>query len=254
MWGDDSMTKHFIILGSAYSIGTRIALDYYDDKILQMDVIKKDLHFIMEKLKPNAPISTHYIETEKAGWEEVGKYDKYFDGVKLIDTKEEFVDLVLKDKKLKGIDVAKYILAIVPCTHLKLEKLVYLCYAEYLCKEKKKLFDDKIYAYKFGPVVESVFERYKKSGSNYVEDDKKTEDETKRKLPIRSRIIVAEDGVDKLFSINETLEKYGKYSASFLVSITHKESSPWTKAGAGTSQYQEISDDLILKYHKYESI
>ena len=116
------------------------------------------------------------------------------------------------------------------------------------------LLEDKIYAYKLGPVIESVYEKYKKSGHDFVEDDKKTEDETKKKLPIRSRIIASEEGLKKILSIDKTLEKYGKYSASQLVDITHKESSPWTKAGAGTSQYQEISDDLILQFHKYESI
>ena len=248
------MTKHFIILASAYSKGTRIALDYFDDEILQMDVIKKELDFIIDKLGDDAPISTHYIQTKKPGWKEVEKQDKFFAKAQLIDTKEEFVELILKDRKLKGIDIAKYILTRVPCTHLKLEKLVYLSYADYLCEEKKKLFDDKIYAYKLGPVIESVYERYKKSGYDYVEDDTKTEDETKKKLPIRSRIIASEEGLKKILSIDKTLEKYAKYSASQLVDITHKDSSPWAKAGAGTSKYQEISDDLILKFHKYESI
>lgn len=48
------MIKHFIILASAYSQGTRIALDYCDEEILQMDVIKKDLDFIIDKLGEDA--------------------------------------------------------------------------------------------------------------------------------------------------------------------------------------------------------
>ncbi len=251
------MIKHFIILASSYSKGKRIALDYFDDEILQMDVIKKELDYIIHKLGDDAPISTHYIQTVKAGWKEVEKQDKFFANAQLIDTKEEFVELILKDRKLKGIDIAKYILTKVPCTHLKLEKLVYLCYADYLCSENKKLFDDKIYAYKLGPVIESVYQKYKKSKKSYhvyVEDDIKTEDETKKKLPIRSRIIASEEGLKKILSVDKTLDKYGNYSASKLVKITHNESSPWTKAGAGSSQFQEISDELILKFHKYESI
>ncbi len=248
------MIKHFIILASAYSKRTRIALDYFDEEILQMDIIKKDLDFIMDKLGDDAPISTHYLQTKKVGWKEVEKQDKFFAKAQLIDTKEEFVELILKDRKLKGIDIAKYILTRVPCTHLKLEKLVYLCYADYLCEEKKKLFNDKIYTYKLGPVIKSVYEKYKKSGHDFVEDDKKTENETKKKLPIRSRIIASEEGLKKILSIDKTLEKYGKYSAHELVDITHNSLSPWTKAGAGTSQNQEISDDLILKFHKYETI
>lgn len=59
-----------------------------------------------------------------------------------------------KDRKLKGIDVAKYILSKTPCTQLKLQKLVYLCFADYLCDTGKELFTDKIYAFKYGPVVD----------------------------------------------------------------------------------------------------
>lgn len=248
------MIKHFIILASAYSQRTRIALDYYDESILQMDVIKKDLDYIIKKIGEDAPISTHYIQTKKIGWKEVEKQDKFFAKTQLIKNKEEFINLLLKDRKLKGIDIAKYILTKIPCTHLKLEKLVYLCYADYLCAENKKLFDDKIYAYRLGPVIESVYEKYKKSGQDLVEDDKKTEDESKKKLPIRSRIIASENGIQKILSIEKTLKKYGNYSASQLVDITHKSSSPWSKAGAGTSQYEEISDELIIKFHKYELI
>lgn len=248
------MVKHFIILASAYSRGKRIALDYYDNELLKMDEIKKDLDFIMKKLGEDAPISTHYIQTKKPGWREVENQDKFFSKVELIKTKEEFVEILLKDRKLKGIDIAKYILTVVPCTHLKLEKLVYLCYADYLCTEKKKLFDDKIYAYKLGPVIESVYKKYKKSRNNLEEDNSKVVDETKKLLPIRSRIIASEEGLKKIISIDKTLEKYGKYTAHQLVDITHKKSSPWEKAGKGTLKYQEISDDLILKFHKYEII
>ncbi len=248
------MIKHFIILASSYSQGTRIVLDYSAADILQMDVIKKDLDFIIEKIGKDAPISTHYIQTEKEGWKEVEKQDKFFAKTKLIETKEEFVELLLKDRKLKGLDIARYILTKVPCTHLKLEKLVYLSYADYLCTAKKKLFEDTIYAYKLGPVIASVHKKYKKSGHDLVEDDKKTEDETKNKLPIRSRIIASEDGLKKILSIDKTLEKYGNLSALQLVEITHRDSTPWTKAGASTSKYQEISDELIIKYHKYENI
>lgn len=252
--GGDNMIKHFIILASAYSLGTRIALDYYDEEILQMDVIKKDLGYIIDKLGEDVPISTHYIQTKQIGWKEVEKQDKFFRKTRLIKTKEEFIELLLKDRTLKGIDIAKYILTKIPCTHLKLEKLVYLCYADYLCKEKKKLFDDKIYAYRLGSVIESVYEKYKKSGYDLVEDDRKTEDESKKRLPIRSRIIASEEGLKKILSIDKTLEKYGKYSAHQLVDITHNSYSPWSQAGAGVTQYEEISDELILKFHKYESI
>ena len=248
------MVKHFIILASAYSIGKRIALDYSSEDILQMDVIKKDIDYILEKCGEQAPISTHFIQTEQSGWDQVAKLDKFFESVELINTKEKFIEILSKDRTLKGIDIAKYILTKVPCTHLKLEKLVYMCYAEYLCDKHNRLFEDKIYAYRLGPVIESVYEKYKKSGLECleVEDDTFMYDETAKQMPSRSRILSSEDGLKKLISIDKTLEKYSKYSANELVKMTHQMNTPWNRAGAGSTSYQIIEDDLIMKYHKYE--
>ena len=42
----NAMIKHIIVMASTYSIGQRIALDYYDKDILQMDVIQKDIVYL----------------------------------------------------------------------------------------------------------------------------------------------------------------------------------------------------------------
>lgn len=251
-----SMIKHFIVMASAYSIGKRIALDYFEEDILQMDVIQKDIDYILRKCGKDAPISTHFIQIDESGWDKVCQFDKFFEKAELIDSKEKFAEILLKDKTLKGIDVAKYILTKIPCTHLKLEKLVYMCYADYLCEVGSKLFEDKIYAYRYGPVIESVYKKYKKSGYDCleVEDNTFTYDETEKKMPSRSRILSSEDGLKKLISIDKTLEKYAKYSASELVDMTHKEQTPWSQAGAGSLTYKIIEDTLIKKYHKYEEV
>ena len=250
------MIKHLIVMSSAYSIGKRIALDYCDEDILQMDVIQKDIDYIYKKCGKDAPISTHFIHTEKKCWDEVAATDKFFKDAKLISTKEEFVDLILKDSILKGIDIAKYILTKVPCTHLKLQKLVYMCYADYICKSGKKLFDDTIYAYRLGPVVDTVYQKYKKSGYSCleVEDDKELYDEEKKKMPIRSRILSSTDGLDKIISIDKTLEKYSAFEAITLVGLTHREKSPWSISGAAKEMYQKIDDSIIIKYHKFEEV
>lgn len=250
------MVKHFIVMASAYSKGKRIALDYFEEDILQMDVIQKDMDYILEMCGKDVPISTHYIQTEQFGWDKVIELDKFFEKAELIETKEKFVEILLKDRILKGIDIAKYILTKVPCTHLKLEKLVYMCYADYLCDTHSKLFIDKIYAYRLGPVVKSVYEKYKKSGTDYLEDEDNIimYDETTKRMPSRSRILSSEDGLKKLISIDKTIEKYSKYSAMELVELTHKSETPWTKSGSGNIAYKEIEDSLIIQYHKYEEV
>ena len=253
------MIKHYIIIASAYSIGKRIALDYYSEDILSMEIIQKDIDYIMDKCGKDVPISSHFVQVEEKGWDAVRKKDKFFDGVKLVATKEEFVKLILADQKLLGIDIAKYILTKKTCTHLKLEKLVYMCYADYLCKEDAKLFDDTIYAYRLGPVIKTVYEKYKKkrtllSKEPAVEDDKIMYDRQEEKMQIKSRILASKDGLKKIISIDQTLDKFGDYTATQLVDITHKKTSPWYKVGCGEIKDQIISDEMIKKYHKYEKM
>ena len=45
----------------------------------------------------------------------------------------------------------------------------------------------------------------------------------------KSRIMFAEDGTEKIISIDQTLKKYGEFSASRLIEITHRKDTPWSK-------------------------
>lgn len=246
------MARHFIILVSAYSIGKRIALDYNSRSKLNLVRIKQDIEYIFNEYGKDAPISTHYIQTDNSSWQSVVDKDKFFEDVMPIQTKEEFVQILLKDKELKGIDIAKYILTQTPCTHLKLEKMVYMCYAEYLCETNERLFQDKIYAYRLGPVVKTVYEKYKKSGKSSLEaeDDVVTYDEKVKNMPLRSRILSSHNGVKKVISVDKIIEKYSKYTANELVELTHKKQTPWSV----TEKNKIIKDKDILKYHINETI
>lgn len=73
-------------------------------------------------------------------------------------------------------------------------------------------------------------------------------------MPVRSRIISSKDGMKKLISIDKTLDKYGDLSASELVKLVHSKSSPWSKSCEGELYNKEITDDIIIKYHKNEVI
>ena len=236
-------------MGSAYSIGSRIALDYCYDDEKQLNKIKKSINNVISEFADDVPsLSTHFLQTDSTTWESVIKADPFFKTVKHVLIEEEFIKMIMKDRVLKGLDIAKYILAKLPCTHLKLEKLVYMSYADYLCETGEKLFDDKIYSYSYGPVIDSVYKKFRKSGADIIEDTEIYSKEEKI-LPIRSRIMSSKDGLKKLSSIDRTLKKYGELSAEKLVNLTHKPSSPWQKSGAGEYVNKEISDDVIIRYH-----
>ena len=189
------MVTHFIFLSSSYSNGTRIALDYIilDEK--SQLVLEKTLKEIKNKCGDDVSISTHIVHSETEEWSSICKADLYFEDVKVIKDINEFIKLINKDRDLVGMDVAKYILSKIVCTHLKLEKLVYLCYADYLCNTDEKLFLDPIYAFKYGPVVASVYEECKKYGYMPIEKEKgDIQSKSISEMPSRSRILFARNG------------------------------------------------------------
>lgn len=168
-----------------------------------------------------------------------------------------FSEKIKKGRVLSGLDVANYILSKIRCTHLSLEKLVYYAYADYLCEHSERLFEDHIYAFRHGPVINSVYETFKRSGSQYVKPFEFGDDSDIRtgvkELPARSRILFAKEGTEKLLSIDRTIAKYGKYSAGALVDLTHRAGTPWSYVDSSVA-YQEISDNLIMAYHHVESV
>ena len=251
------MIVHRIILSSSYSTGKRICLHF-------TDCDERFFSFILGKVKrayggKAVPFSIHMIVTSSKDWKSVVKADPYFSDVVEIKDVDEFVSLLQRDRYLKGVDVARYILSKGPCTHTRLEKLTYMCYADYFCQYGQRLFEDKIYAFKLGPVVESVYREYsvhsRMHPGEWIRYDDDMDDDImhdeKNRMPIKSRILFSEDGQRKLRSIDRTLERYHMYSAEELVQLTHRERTPWSVTEKGP--YQTISDDDIRRYHRYET-
>ena len=250
------MVTHFIFLSSSYSLGTRIAMDYIvtDDSV--QEKLKKDLEKILKECGKDVSISTHMIQADDTTWKSVCVADHFFKDVKVIDSIDKFIKLIKKDRQLEGLDVAKYILSKISCTQLKLQKLVYLCFADYLCDTGKELFTNKIYAFKYGPVVDTVYKRYKEYGYKSIEEEQRDIDSRNiSEMPAKSRILFAENGTEKLISIEKTLKKYGSLSATDLVDLTHKDNSPWSKSFKGLGKlYSSMKLDTIKKYHQYEEL
>lgn len=245
------MVTHYIIMSSSYSRGCRIALDYIIDNNTDVDKLRPVISTITSKCGKDVSISIHSIQTLGRSWNDVVQRDHFFKDVVVIHTIEEFIKLINEDRELIGTDIAKYILCKIKCTHLKLEKLVYMCFAEYLCDTGRELFKDKIYAYKYGPVVKSVYEKYKKYGYKDIEDNE-IDSVDIHELPAKSRILFATDGLKKVKCIEDTILKYGKCTANELVDITHNQNTPWHKAGEGKLFNNVIDNNIIIKYHKNE--
>ncbi len=248
------MVTHFIFMSSSYNLGTRIALDFIVSSQKDMQhKLKETLDKIIAECGNDVSISTHMIQAEDTDWESVCKSDHFFRNVIVIKNINVFIEIIKKDRSLEGIDIAKYILSKIKCTQLKLQKLLYLCFADYLCDTDKKLFEDKIYAFKYGPVINTVYKKYKKYKYNLIDEKKYDIDSTVSEMPAKSRILFAKDGTEKIISIDNTLKKYGNLSATQLVDLTHRKNTPWSVTPKSKFTNSIIELEIIKQYHKYET-
>ena len=123
----------------------------------------------------------------------------------------------------KVFDVANFFIDITnrtdedQITNLKLNKLLYFAQGCFLSRTGKPLFEEEIEAWALGPVVPSVYHKYKVCG----------------KTPITT---VDDDYSETVFSPSEisalvdVMRDYGRFTASALVNITHRKGTPWQKA------------------------
>ena len=239
------MFEHFIIMASSYKQGTRIALHYLLEADIDFKYCEQVIRNLDSEFGYGAPFSTHYLVTDGKTWETVVSYDPFFTEVTVKDSFDDFVKVMKQDYEIQGLDIAKYILSQTSCTHMKLEKLTYMCYADYLCKYDEKLFEDDIYAFRYGPAVDSVYDEYRNTKSDLlIEIDQ---------IVVESRFSALPNGEQVLNVINDVLRKYGDCTAAELMRITHADESPWSQVDC-RKPYQIIPDEVIKKYHSNEEL
>lgn len=113
-------------------------------------------------------------------------------------------------------------------TNLKLQKLLYFVQALSLMIFDKKAFPEKILAQPYGPVVNEVYQKYKKNHANGIKSEKSVKN--------------VSTGLYKI--IDEVINSYGAIEANKLIDFTHEED-PWIN----TKISKEINIDLIKKYY-----
>lgn len=234
------MYKHFIITTSSYKDGRRIGMHFIAQDEKDNDVIRKSLSEIDEAFDGDAAISTHVVVTDSDSWESVVSYDSFFDGIYIVKSVNELIGMLEADLSLTGRDVAKYILSKKAFSQLELHKLIYLSYAEYLCEYDKRMFDDVVYAFKYGPVIKSLYEKHKGHAdmSEYIIEESVA----------LSRILRCPDGLTIKKTLDKVIDKYSGLSVGQLIDLTHSKGSPWDVTFTG-GLFEIISDDSIKKYH-----
>lgn len=150
----------------------------------------------------------------------------------------------------KVLDVARYMIDSaarngIPLSNLKLQKLIYFEWKEYYEQTGNRLFDDDFFhAWKFGPVVPSVYYEYYMFGAYPI---------NKNLLRPMTNSPISE--IDKDF-IDKVLKKYKTTSVFQLVEKTHQKGCAWDRifnGGVGNREiigFKEIEDDV--KYGRGE--
>jgi uncharacterized phage-associated protein len=126
-------------------------------------------------------------------------------------------------------------------TPMKLVKLVYLAHGWYLGLKGTALINEPVSAWKYGPVIESLYHIFKRYGNEPI-----------RALePFCGIIPIAGDELGPF--LDKIWDVYGEMSALELSTLTHQTNTPWDKVwhrqnGRGRRPAQ-IGNDCIRQYY-----
>lgn len=135
-------------------------------------------------------------------------------------------------------------------SNLKLQKVLYFIQAYFLIQKKDHTpcFNEKIIAWNFGPIVPEAYCEYRQYGSgdiptikSYVMFNKNNIWNSKR-IKFEDTIITDRDKI----LIDRVIDKFADYSATDLVSLTHRQL-PWINAYV-PYQNNEITIKAIREY------
>lgn len=136
----------------------------------------------------------------------------------------------------KAIEIANFLLELFKfdeegLTNLKLNKLLYFAQGFSYQRLGKPLFADEIEAWSYGPVVSEVYKIFQPCGRN----------------PITPTDEIVELSSEEEELLIDVAREYGRYSASGLVSMTHKAGTPWSQVYK-QHENKVISQTLIKDY------
>lgn len=138
-----------------------------------------------------------------------------------------------------------------PLTQMKLQKLIFFAHGWYLAICDEPLIDESFQAWRYGPVLPSVYDKFKiygmlgidKPGAELVYTANGFEWNTPRVTDNTGNV---KDLLDKIWDV------FGKYSGTQLSEMTHAPNTPWKKMREeyGDARSISIPNKLIKDYFK----
>lgn len=115
----------------------------------------------------------------------------------------------------------------IPISPMKLQKLLYFTYRDYLKKTDQLLFSERFAAWPYGPVLPSIYDEFKSFHGKPITKFAKNADGS---ASIISSTASGAQGV--VYSIANVWQKYKYMSGIELSALTHQEGTAWYKAHA----------------------
>lgn len=152
------------------------------------------------------------------------------------------------EAKYSAIEVAGYIVEYcnkngLNISNLRLQKLLYFIQAYFLIKfnGERIAFNDEIEAWDFGPVVPSIYHKYKRFGSGQI--------------PFNDESYANIFSDDDKKIIEDVIEYFKEKSSIYLMNLTHGQN-PWQSVYNRSDRYANltITKDSIKNYFLHNSI
>lgn len=136
-------------------------------------------------------------------------------------------DEILKIAKRRGLSL----------TPMQLMKLVYIAHGWSLAVLNRDIFSDRIEAWKYGPVIPTLYQATKQFGRN--------------EIPANLINDSAEPTVDSEVAafLEDVVDKYGGLSGIQLSNLTHMPGTPWHEVFKPNVLGIEITDEQIKRHY-----
>lgn len=149
--------------------------------------------------------------------------------------------------------IADYFLAnsAKPLTAMHLIKLTYIAHGFVLAFTKQPLIDERVEAWKYGPVIPALYHAYKGSGGR---DIRKLEycgtELSDKEIGARREFLKSRIGPKISNVLDQIIDIYGSKSALELSALTHKPGTPWDQCRTPNELFTLIPNGIIQEHYE----
>jgi uncharacterized phage-associated protein len=136
---------------------------------------------------------------------------------------------------------------------MKLQKLVYYAHGWYVGMTGKRLINEEIEAWKFGPVIPSLYQEFRKYGSSPIQEQA-TEIVGLETTGFKIRDVSTPESDEIKKFIKNVWNAYGKFTAIALSDMTHAVDSPWDKTFKDSETINRDIPFELIKSHFEQAV